>query len=168
MLRDRSNLFLGAVHTEEMCKTCHNPVCDSHPNFLLNTHLKVKLADKIPPFLRGFSHRSSSRASSPRGSKGLRTEDPNFYSSLVLATVEVDERRVGRPTGRRFLYAFLQNPPSGDDIGLTPTPTAANRLINTESSAVGSRAPMCTLRSYKEWTTDMPKFDGTTKPCNFK
>ena len=91
----------------------------------------------------------------------------------MLATVEVDERRVGRPTGRRFLYAFLQNPPSDDDGVLVPT--AATRLGNggsatavTDSSAVSIRAPTCTLRSYKEWTAEMPKFDQITKPCNFK
>jgi hypothetical protein len=27
---------------------------------------------------------------------------------------------------------------------------------------------MCTLRTYKEWTTEMPKFDQFEKPCNYK
>ena len=130
-----------------------------------------KLADKIPPFLRGFSQRSSSRASSPKARKGLKAEDPNFYSSLVLATVEVDERRVGRPTGRRFLYAFLQNPPSDDDGVLASTatrPANGGSALAVSDSSSASRAPVCTLRSYKEWTAEMPKFDQITKPCNFK
>jgi hypothetical protein len=146
------------------------------------SRLRSEMSNKISPFLRGFGQRPQSRNPSPKGKKiSISTAlDPKSTSNLVLAAVEVDERRIGRPKGRRFLYAFLQSPSEGGDgspvtnsspggtvQGTVGGSSSSSALLNTDSP-MNSTVRMCTLRSYKEWTAEMPKFDQIEKPCNYK
>ena len=147
------------------------------------SRLRSEMSNKISPFLRGFGQRpQSSRNPSPKRKKiSISTAlDPKTTSNLVLAAVEVDERRIGRPKGRRFLYAFLQSPSDGGGDGSPVTNTSPggtvqgpvgssnSALVSNADSHMSSNVPMCTLRTYKEWTAEMPKFDQFEKPCNYK
>lgn len=154
---------------------------------------------KISPYLRGFGQRPLSDTISPKVKKGSGTHDSFIAAPVVLAAIEVDERRVGRPKGRRFLYAFLQNPPpppcpgsvSGSGIESTdPLSTTSCSSWNSGGSGSGSgsgtgacniaatspdadtpidaNVRMCSLRSYMEWTSGMPKMDNFVKPPNYK
>ena len=103
----------------------------------------------------------------------------NSLPNIVLASVEIDERRVGRPKGRRFLYAFLQHPEfvidkfsnkngnnvAGDSMGSNSHNDTNNNSNTTQNDA---NVRMCTLRTYKEWNADMPRYEGFVKPLNYK
>lgn len=147
------------------------------------SRLRSEMSNKISPFLRGFGQRPQSRNPSPKSKKmSISTAlDPMTTSNLVLAAVEVDERRIGRPKGRRFLYAFLQSPSEGGDgspatnsspgstiQGTMGGSSSSSALLLNADSPMNSNVRMCTLRSYKEWTAEMPKFDQIEKPCNYK
>ena len=88
--------------------------------------------------------------------------------------MEVDERRIGRPKGRRWLYAFLQHPPDFVTDGRGNVTAEINSSGSHSGSGSGSGTEsrsnerMCTLRTYKEWTADMPRYDGFVKPFNYK
>ena len=164
----------------------------------------------LSPFLRGFGHMGGSSGFSgskqdrdntagvnqirsemiKKSWKGITLrETPGFVplSNIVLASIEVDERRIGRPKGRRFLYAFLQNP------GLLPvggngnnqlqkkmdtdnssnnhdssSNGGSNDSICNDNSADNGDVRMCTLRTYKEWMKDMPRCKAFLKPFNYK
>ena len=172
---------------------------------------------KISPYLRGFGQRPLSDTISPKTKKGNGIQDSFVASPVVLAAIEVDERRVGRPKGRRFLYAFLQNPPcpghpagsqnppcpghpagtgaestdplttssssssnsgggggnsgsgggfnSGAGCGKDSTPTTPDTDTPIDAN---NQVRMCSLRSYMEWTSGMPKMDNFVKPPNYK
>jgi hypothetical protein len=135
------------------------------------------------PFLRGSFLIGSMGISKSNKEKIIRNEGYEV-SNVVLASVEVDERRIGRPKGRRTLYAFMQHPPDiqetnykmqkndhhnskiteGDD-------NSYDRVISNTSDTDNNRATrvrMCTLRTYKEWTSDMPTYEQYIKPFSHK
>ena len=167
------------------------------------SRIRSEMSIKISPYLRGFGQRPLSDTISPKAKKGNGLQDSFVASPVVLAAIEVDERRVGRPKGRRFLYAFLQNPPCPGNIAgtgaestdpLTTTSCSSNYSGgggigsgSTSNSGAGSgrdsaattpdidtsidvnnQVRMCSLRSYMEWTSGMPKMDNFVKPPNYK
>lgn len=205
------------------------------------SRIRSEMSIKISPYLRGFGQRPVSDTVSPKGKKGQGLQDLSNAPPVVLAAIEVDERRIGRPKGRRFLYAFLQNPPcpgagtaagtgagtgagsgtgAGAGVGaesadLVTAPSSSSSWNSSNSSSgistghgngsgsgsssgsggntsamystagcgrdtttttsdtdtptdVGNHVRMCSLRSYMEWTSAMPKLDNFVKPPNYK
>ena len=197
------------------------------------SRIRSEMSIKISPYLRGFGQRPVSDTVSPKGKKGQGLQDLSNAPPVVLAAIEVDERRIGRPKGRRFLYAFLQNPPcpgagtgagaaagtggggggaGAESVDLVTAPSSSswnssnsssgngNHNMSGSSSGSGSggntnalnstagcgrdtttttsdtdtptdlnnHVRMCSLRSYMEWTSAMPKLDNFVKPPNYK
>ena len=153
----------------------------------------------LSPFLRGFGHMGGSSGftgnkqdrDSTSGVNQVRSEmikkswkgitlkeTPGLVplSNIVLASIEVDERRIGRPKGRRFLYAFLQNPESLREGGYEKNhlmkkmgaSDTENSNSTSDMSDGNGNVRMCTLRTYKEWMKDMPRSKGFVKPFNYK
>ena len=182
------------------------------------SRIRSEMSIKISPYLRGFGQRPVSDTVSPKVKKGQGLQDLSNAPPVVLAAIEVDERRIGRPKGRRFLYAFLQNPPcpgagagaaagtgagtgagaesadlvtapsssswnssgSGTGSGIGGNTSALNSTAGCGRDAttttsdtdaptdVNNHVRMCSLRSYMEWTSAMPKLDNFVKPPNYK
>lgn len=193
------------------------------------SRIRSEMSIKISPYLRGFGQRPVSDTVSPKGKKGQGLQDLSNAPPVVLAAIEVDERRIGRPKGRRFLYAFLQNPPcpgagaaagtggggagagaESADLVTAPSSSSWNSSNSSSGSSTGlgsgsgsgsgnggnisalnttagcgrdnttttsdtdtptdlnNHVRMCSLRSYMEWTSAMPKLDNFVKPPNYK
>jgi hypothetical protein len=184
------------------------------------SRIRSEMSIKISPYLRGFGQRPVSDTVSPKTKKGQGLQDLSNAPPVVLAAIEVDERRIGRPKGRRFLYAFLQNPPcpgagaaagagagaesadlvtapsssswnnsscgssaghgngsgsgNGDNTSALNSTAGCGRDSTTTTTDtdtptdVNNHVRMCSLRSYMEWTSAMPKLDNFVKPPNYK